>query len=88
MYFGTLVELADADELYDHPLHPYTKSLLSAIPLPDPLREKDKQRLYYDPAVHDYSTHQPRLQEVRPGHFVYASDPEVEQYRKELEQGK
>ena len=88
MYFGTLVELADADELYDHPLYPYTKSLLSAIPLPDPLREKDKRRLYYDPAVHDYSTHQPRLQEVRPGHFVYASDPEVEQYRKELEQGK
>ena len=85
---GLLVELAECEKLFAHPLHPYTESLLSAVPLPDPLREKDKQRLYYDPAVHDYSTHQPRLQEVRPGHFVYASDPEVEQYRKELEQGK
>ena len=86
MYFGNMVELADADELYDHPVHPYTKALLSAIPQPDPLSEKNKERLYYDPSVHDYSVEQPRFQEIRPGHFVYASDSEMEKYRKELEE--
>ena len=82
MHFGTMVELADADELYAHPVHPYTKSLLSAIPQPDPDREKDKQRIYYDPSMHDYSKEQPSFQEIRPGHFVYASDSEMEKYRK------
>ena len=84
MYFGNMVELAD--ELYDHPVHPYTKALLSAIPQPDPLSEKSKERLYYDPSIHDYSVEQPRFQEIRPGHFVYASDSEMEKYRKELEE--
>lgn len=86
MYFGNMVELADADELYDHPVHPYTKALLSAIPQPDPLSEKSKERLYYDPSIHDYSVEQPRFQEICPGHFVYASDSEMEKYRKELEE--
>ena len=86
MYFGNMVELADADELYDHPVHPYTKALLSAIPQPDPLSEKNKERLYYDPSIHDYSVEQPRFQEIRPGHFVYASASEMEKYRKELEE--
>ena len=86
MYFGNMVELADADELYDHPVHPYTKALLSAIPQPDPLSEKSKERLYYDPSIHDYSVEQPRFQEISPGHFVYASDSEMEKYRKELEE--
>ena len=86
MYFGNMVELADADELYDHPVHPYTKALLSAIPQPDPLSEKNKERLYYDPSIHDYSVEQPRFQEILPGHFVYASDSEMEKYRKELEE--
>ena len=86
MYFGNMVELADADELYDHPVHPYTKALLSAIPQPDPLSEKSKERLYFDPSIHDYSVEQPRFQEIRPGHFVYASDSEMEKYRKELEE--
>ena len=86
MYFGNMVELADADELYDHPVHPYTKALLSAIPQPDPLSEKSKERLYYDPSIHDYSVEQPRFQEIRPGHFVYASDSEMEKDRKELEE--
>ena len=86
MYFGNMVELADADELYDHPVHPYTKALLSAIPQPDPLSEKNKKRLYYDPSIHDYSVEQPRFQEIRPGHFVYASDSEMEKYRQDLEE--
>ncbi|WBW95373.1 ABC transporter ATP-binding protein [Oceanirhabdus sp. W0125-5] len=85
MYFGKLVEYADADELYNNPLHPYTKSLLSAIPIPDPLTERNRTRISYNPAeVHDYSKEQPELTEVRPGHFVYLSKSEVEKLRKEL----
>lgn len=84
MYFGTLVELADADELYDHPLHPYTRALLSAIPEPDPLSERRKTKLYYDKSMHDYSKEKPSMQEVVPGHFVYCSDSEKEAYLKEL----
>ncbi|HIX15703.1 MAG TPA: ATP-binding cassette domain-containing protein [Candidatus Hungatella pullicola] len=84
MCFGNLVELADADELYAHPIHPYTKALLSAIPQPDPLVEKKKKRIYYDPSMNDYSREKPSFQEIRPGHFVYASDSEMEKYRREL----
>lgn len=84
MYFGKMVELADADELYENPIHPYTKSLLSAIPQPDPIRERKRKRIYYDPSIHDYSSEQPRFQEVKKGHFVYASDSEAEQYRKDI----
>ena len=85
MYFGNMVELADADELYAHPIHPYTKSLLSAIPQPDPVSERDKQRLYYDPSIHNYEKEKPSFREIRPGHFVYASDSEMEPYQQELE---
>ena len=84
MCFGNLVELADSDELYAHPIHPYTKALLSAIPQPDPLAEKGKKRLYYDPSMNDYSKETPSFQEIKPGHFVYASASEMEKYRKEL----
>lgn len=84
MCFGKLVELADADELYANPMHPYTKALLSAIPQPDPRKEKNKNRLYYDPSIHDYSVEQPSLQEIRKGHYIYASASEMEQYRKEM----
>lgn len=84
MYFGNMVELADADELYAHPVHPYTKALLSAIPKPDPVSEQYKERLYYDPSIHNYETEKPSFQEIRPGHFVYASDSELEKYKKEL----
>ena len=84
MYFGKLVELAPADELFDHPLHPYTKSLLSAIPLPDPHREKQRNRIAYNPDVHDYSVDKPTMREVAPGHFVYCNDAEALSYQKEL----
>lgn len=85
MYFGKLVELATSDELFANPLHPYTQSLLSAIPLPDPHFEKQRQRIKYDPLkAHDYSTQQPTLREVAPGHFVQCNDAEFEQYRKQL----
>lgn len=81
---GKLVELATADELYENPLHPYTKSLLSAIPLPDPDYEKTRARIKYDPSIHDYSTESPEWVEIRPGHFIYASKTELVQYENEL----
>jgi len=79
MYFGKIVELADSDELFAHPLHPYTRSLLSAIPYPDPNYEKTRVRFVYEPEKeHDYSTDLPKMQEVRPGHFVYANGADLE----------
>ena len=85
MYFGKLVELADSDELFKNPLHPYTKSLLSAIPLPDPAYEKQRTRIVYNPlAEHDYSKEGPTLREVKPGHFVYCNTEEFNKYVSEL----
>ena len=84
MHHGRLVELTTSEELYANPLHPYTKSLLSAIPLPDPEHERHRVRIKYDPSVHDYSEHKPKWVEIRPGHFIFGSDPEMEKYEKEL----
>ena len=85
MYFGKMVELADADELFKNPLHPYTKSLLSAIPLPDPIYEKQRTRVTYNPlADHDYSVDAPSFREVSPGHFVLCNDAEEEKYKSAL----
>ena len=82
MYFGKMVELADSDELFRNPLHPYTKSLLSAIPLPDPVYEKQRVRISYNPiAEHDYSTDMPSFREITPGHFVYCNDAEEQKYK-------
>ncbi len=87
MYFGEIVELADSDELFKHPLHPYTDALLSAIPKPDPLSEKVRQRHVYNPAKeHDYSKEKPTLQEIVPGHFVLANSAEMEKYRKRIKE--
>ena len=85
MYFGKMVELATSDELFEHPMHPYTRSLLSAIPLPDPASEKNRQRIVYNSlAEHDYSVDKPSLREITPGHFVYCNDAEEAKYKKEL----
>ncbi len=82
---GKIVELAESEELFAHPLHPYTRALLSAIPQPDPIAERQKQLLVYDPACHNYSeTNQPSWQEILPGHFILASDSEMEEYRKQI----
>jgi oligopeptide transport system ATP-binding protein len=82
---GKIVELAESEELFAHPFHPYTQALLSAIPQPDPIAERQKKLLVYDPACHRYSeTNQPSWQEVYPGHFVLASANELENYRKQL----
>ena len=83
MYFGHLVELADSEELFRHPLHPYTKSLLSAIPQPDPEYERNRKRIVYNPvADHDYRNGAPTFREVCEGHFVLCDDAEFEKYRK------
>ena len=85
MYFGKMVELADADELFANPLHPYTKSLLSAIPLPDPRTEKTRQRIKYNPLEsHDYTVDKPSFREVKPGHFVMCNDAEEAAYKAAL----
>ncbi len=85
MYYGNMVELASSDEIFAHPLHPYTKSLLSAIPLPDPEFEKGRKRIVYNPvAEHDYSEDKPQFNEVTAGHFVRCNKKELEKYREML----
>ena len=85
IYKGELQELAAADQLFAHPLHPYTRALLSAVPLPDPVSERNKKLLVYDPAQHDYSESNPPLWEgVEPGHFVRGSRRELDAYRAKL----
>ena len=81
---GRIVELAESEELFRHPLHPYTKALLSAVPIPDPEIEKKKKLIVYDPSVHDYSVDKPIWEEILPGHFVYGNQHELDQYRNEI----
>ena len=84
MYMGKMMEMASSEELFAHPLHPYTKSLLSAIPQPDPDYEKTRKRIYYNPMMHDYTEDKPEFIEIKPGHFVLANKKELEAMKKEL----
>ncbi|MBQ9842782.1 MAG: ATP-binding cassette domain-containing protein [Oscillospiraceae bacterium] len=87
MYFGKMVELADSDELFKNPMHPYTRSLLSAIPLPDPIYEKQRTRIHYNPiAEHDYSVDLPSFREITPGHFVHCNNAEEAKYKQMVKQ--
>lgn len=81
IYKGKIVEIADAEELFNFPLHPYTHSLISAIPIPDPKLEKNKVLFTYDPSMHDYSTEQPELVCIGHDHYVYGSKKEIEEYK-------
>ena len=84
MYYGKLVELADSDELFAHPIHPYTKALLSAIPQPDPKSERRRKRIHYDPDSHEYDeANHPKYFEIAKGHLIYCSEKEFEQYQKD-----
>ena len=82
IYKGTIVEVATAEELFDFPLHPYTRSLISAIPIPDPRLEKNKVLYTYDPSMHEYSEEAPSLQDIGNGHFVYGNTAEIEEYKR------
>ena len=83
MYYGKIVELASSDELFKNPLHPYTKSLLSAIPKPNPIVERTRERIVYHPnEVHDYSVDKPILREIKKGHFIYCNQKEFDEYLK------
>ena len=79
---GRIVELAEAEELFLNPFHPYTKSLLSAIPIPDPRLEKNKKLIVYTGEEHDYSVDKPKWTEITAGHFVWANEAEAKAYRK------
>jgi peptide/nickel transport system ATP-binding protein len=81
MYKGRIVELAGSDELFVRPLHPYTRALLQAVPVPDPDVEREKEVITYDPRVHDYATDKPYWADVAPGHYIWANRQEVETYK-------
>jgi oligopeptide/dipeptide ABC transporter ATP-binding protein len=85
IYKGHLVELAESEELFINPLHPYTKSLMSAVPIPDPDLEKNKKLIVYDPKIHDYDSDKPSWFEIRNGHFIWANSSEIEGYQKEMD---
>lgn len=84
IYKGVIVEVAETEELFSRPLHPYTQSLLSAVPIPDPLLERKKVLKVYDPSIHDYSEDKPKMEEIIPGHFVWGNEKELESYRKQV----
>jgi ABC-type oligopeptide transport system ATPase subunit len=82
MYCGKLLEVASTQEIYEHPYHPYTKALLSASPNPNPLSEKRRERLVYEPEKeHDYTVEKPEMIEISENHWIFASNSEVERYR-------
>ena len=81
IYKGNIVEIADAEELFNYPLHPYTRSLISAIPIPDPRLEKNKVLFTYDPSVHDYSEEGPELVDIGHSHFVFGNSKEISEYK-------
>ena len=87
IYKGDIVEIAETDELFNFPLHPYTRSLISAIPIPDPQLEKNKVLFTYDPSVHDYSVDKPEMTCIGHGHYVYGNKKEIEEYKALREKG-
>ncbi len=82
IYKGRIMEIAETEELFAYPLHPYTKSLISAIPVPDPKIEKTKKLFVYNADMHDYSTEKPELVDIGNGHMVFGSPSEIEKYKK------
>ena len=87
IYNGRIVEVAEAEELFNFPLHPYTHSLISAIPIPDPQLEKNKVLYTYDPSIHDYSQDKPEFVCIGHDHYIYGNKKEIEEYRAIRERG-
>ena len=82
---GRIVEIAETDELFNFPLHPYTHSLLQAVPMPDPRIEKAKELVVYDESTRDFSGGKPTMREIRPGHFIFANNRELAEYEEKLQ---
>ena len=80
MHYGKLLEVGPADDVYDRPLHDYTKSLISAVPIPDPEVERSRTRIPYDAQNEEMDGKERSMHEIRPGHFVRCSDDEVKHY--------
>ena len=85
IHLGEIVEIAEAETLFEYPLHPYTISLLSAVPMPDPMVEKNRKHIVYDPGVLDQSGDPREMREIRPGHFVYATPKEYDGYCEKMD---
>ena len=91
IHLGEIVEIAESETLFKYPMHPYTISLLSAVPMPDPIVEKDRHHIVYDPTKLDQTDEQREMRELRPGHFVFCTSNEFARYEekiKEMEQEK
>ena len=86
IHHGDIVEIAESETLFKYPLHPYTISLLSTVPMPDPLVEKNRKHIVYDPSQLDQSGAERTLREIRPGHFVFATDLEFSGYELKLDE--
>ena len=84
IYKGVIVEVAETEELFNNPIHPYTQALLSAVPIPDPILERKKVLKVYDPSQHDYEADKPSMVEIRPGHYVWANQAELARYQQGL----
>lgn len=81
MHFGKLLEVGTADDVYDRPLHDYTKSLISAVPIPDPEIERKRKRIQYDSQKEEMDGKERTMHEITPGHYVRCSEDEVEHYK-------
>ena len=86
IHLGEIVEIADSETLFCYPIHPYTVSLLSSVPMPDPVVERTRRHIDYDPSVLDQSGAPRSMQEIRPGHFILATESELEGYKKRIEE--
>lgn len=84
MHSGRLLEMGSSDDVYNYGVHPYTESLLSAIPLPDPEYERTRKRIIYQPQAEDNKER--ALREIMPEHYVYCSEDEVAMYRQKIEE--
>jgi oligopeptide transport system ATP-binding protein len=81
IYKGNIVELAETEKLFTNPIHPYTRALLSAVPEPNPYKERAKVVEVYNPLQHQYDMAPPSFVEIEQGHFVLANEEEIENYR-------
>ena len=80
IHHGEIVEIAESEELFEYPIHPYTTALLSTVPMPDPLVEKTRKHIIYDPSKLDQSGEEREMRELRPGHFVHCTSKEFAEY--------